>query len=368
MQEHLLDAVLQGLSEDTGDFWIDQSVPVLDNPDPIAFLRAVCAYHPVIIRGAIDHWDALHRWNSSYLVDILGDRTVAVNLTPDGHGDCVKYVDTSWLHLDLEVDASSQSSNEQPTTSNTPTDANNMEPYFVYPAESDMRLSSFFDLLEDRDRSIVPYLSQQNDNVRTSMPELLRDIDSSLLLANAAFDALEPEAINLWIGDERSVSSLHKDHFENMYAVVSGEKTFTLFPPTDAAFLPEGEFPTLRYCLAEDDGEPSMRLGLSSAGCDFPTLRWIHYDPDADCPHHRGSTPVLSSQFAHPLRCTLSAGEVLYIPAMWYHRVSQTCHTVAVNYWYDQRFDFRYVFYQTVKRISAAVEIPISAYEKSSSV
>lgn len=364
----LLDAVLQGLSEDTGDFWIDQSVPVLDNPDPIAFLRAVCAYHPVIIRGAIDHWDALHRWNSSYLVDILGDRTVAVNLTPDGHGDCVKYVDTSWLHLDLEVDASSHSSNEQPTTSNTPTDANNMEPYFVYPAESDMRLSSFFDLLEDRDRSIVPYLSQQNDNVRTSMPELLRDIDSSLLLANAAFDALEPEAINLWIGDERSVSSLHKDHFENMYAVVSGEKTFTLFPPTDAAFLPEGEFPTLRYCLAEDDGEPSMRLGLSSAGCDFPTLRWIHYDPDADCLHHRGSTPVLSSQFAHPLRCTLSAGEVLYIPAMWYHRVSQTCHTVAVNYWYDQRFDFRYVFYQTVKRISAAVEIPLSAYGKSSSV
>jgi jumonji domain-containing protein 7 len=190
------------------------------------------------------------------------------------------------------------------------------------------------------------------------MPELLRDIDSSLLLADTAFDVLEPEAINLWIGDERSVSSLHKDHIENMYAVVSGEQIFTLFPPTDAAFLPEGEFPTLRYYIAEDKGQPSMRLGLSSAGCDYPTLRWIHYDPDADCSHHRGNATVLSSQFAHPLRCTLSAGEVLYIPAMWYHRVSQTCHTVAVNYWYDQRFDFRYVFYQTVKRISAAVEKP----------
>lgn len=347
-----LDAVLQGLSEDTGDFWTEQSVPVLHNPDAIAFLRAVCAYHPVIIRGAIDHWDALRRWNSSYLVDILGDRAVAVNLTPDGHGDCVKFVDTSWLQLDLEVDESSHRSSEQRATSNP------KGPYFVYPAESDMRLSRFFDLLEDRHRSIVPYLSQQNDNVRRSMPELLRDIDSSLLLANNAFDVLEPEAINLWIGDERSVSSLHKDHFENMYAVVSGEKIFTLFPPTDAAFLPEGEFPTLRYYLAEDKGQPSMRLGLSSAGCDFPTLRWIHYDPDADCSHHQGNATVLSPQFAHPLRCTLSAGEVLYIPAMWYHRVSQTCHTVAVNYWYDQRFDFRYVFYQTVKRISAAVEKP----------
>ena len=36
------------------------------------------------------------------------------------------------------------------------------------------------------------------------------------------------------------------------------------------------------------------------------------------------------------------AGQVLYIPAMWYHRVSQSQFTIAVNYWYDQRFDHRY--------------------------
>lgn len=28
-----------------------------------------------------------------------------------------------------------------------------------------------------------------------------------------------PEAVNLWIGDERSVTSWHKDPFENIYAV-----------------------------------------------------------------------------------------------------------------------------------------------------
>jgi len=359
MEKHKLDPILQRLSEDTGDFWTEHSVPVLNNPDAIAFLRAVCIYHPVIIRGAIDHWGALRHWSSSYLVDVLGDRTVAVNLTPDGHGDCVKYVDTSlWLHVDREVAAaSSHKSSEQHVPSDA--DVASMRPYFVYPAESDMRLSSFFELLEDRGRSIVPYLSQQNDNIRASMPELLTDIDPSLPLANAAFDVLEPEAINLWIGDERSVSSLHKDHFENMYAVVSGQKIFTLFPPTDAAFLPESEYPTIRYYL-EDNGQNAMRLGLTSTGCDFPTLRWIHYDPDAACSFHRGSAPELS-HFAHPMRCSLSAGEVLYIPAMWYHRVSQTCRTVAVNYWYDQRFDFRYVFYQMVRRISATEEIPLSA-------
>ena len=38
---------------------------------------------------------------------------------------------------------------------------------------------------------------------------------------------------------------------------------------------------------------------------------------------------------------------------MWYHYVTQTCLTIAVNYWYDQRFDFRYVFYQTVRNIAS---------------
>ena len=33
-----------------------------------------------------------------------------------------------------------------------------------------------------------------------------------------------PEATNLWIGDERSVTSFHHDHYENMYAVLCGTK------------------------------------------------------------------------------------------------------------------------------------------------
>ena len=31
--------------------------------------------------------------------------------------------------------------------------------------------------------------------------------------------------------------------------------------------------------------------------------------------------------------------EMLYLPSLWYHRVTQTRETVAVNYWYDMRFD-----------------------------
>ena len=37
-----------------------------------------------------------------------------------------------------------------------------------------------------------------------------------------------------------SYSSVHKDHYENLYCVVSGAKTFTLLPPTDQPWVPYG--------------------------------------------------------------------------------------------------------------------------------
>lgn len=33
---------------------------------------------------------------------------------------------------------------------------------------------------------------------------------------------------------------MHKDHYENLYCVVSGEKHFILLPPTDRPFIPYG--------------------------------------------------------------------------------------------------------------------------------
>ena len=34
---------------------------------------------------------------------------------------------------------------------------------------------------------------------------------------------------------------MHKDHYENLYCVVSGHKTFTMLPPTDQPFVPYGQ-------------------------------------------------------------------------------------------------------------------------------
>ena len=47
---------------------------------------------------------------------------------------------------------------------------------------------------------------------------------------------------------------------------------------------------------------------------------------------------------------------------MWYHRVSQTCLTISVNYWYEQNFDFRFIFYQTIKRMKDETHYVHKAY------
>lgn len=61
-------------------------------------------------------------------------------------------------------------------------------------------------------------------------------------------------------------------------------------------------------------------------------VNWALWDPDE--PLER-ATPY--SRFVEPLRVTLNEGDMLYLPALWYHKVSQSCGVegfcCAVNYW-----------------------------------
>lgn len=334
------------LSEDTGDFWVDYSIQRLENCNPFQFCKeAYSRYHPVILTGLLDQWPAMEKWQSEdYLINTLDDKPISVNLTLEGRADSIQ----------------SFSFGEE-----------GKKDYFLYPAEVQMTLKEFFHLIhqynpenEEESTPIVPYLSQQNDNLRREFHELLDDINMEFPLAEV-FDNSTPEAINLWIGDERSVSSLHKDPFENFYFVIKGEKTFTLFPPTDVAYLPEKTYPTIRYeaewmsPTEEETGnegeigkgylfEENLKLKslkLTRENCPSETISWIPIDPN-DYFVSNDSTLVSENDWpdyklCHPIVCTVKAGEVLYIPARWYHRVSQTQLTVAVNMWYDQRFDFR---------------------------
>ncbi|KAG8049829.1 hypothetical protein GUJ93_ZPchr0009g938 [Zizania palustris] len=56
-----------------------------------------------------------------------------------------------------------------------------------------------------------------------------------------------------------------------------------------------------------------------------------------------------------PIHCTVRAGEMLYLPSMWFHHVSQSPGpnglTIAVNYWYDMQFDIKYAYFNFLRSI-----------------
>ena len=105
------------------------------------------------------------------------------------------------------------------------------------------------------------YLQSQNGNLYSSVENqssqfepLLEDVPKDIPWASEAlgmkigrsrrnptnisnfssFADMPPDAVNIWIGDDKSITSIHSDPYENIYLVVRGAKHFTLFPPTEA--------------------------------------------------------------------------------------------------------------------------------------
>ena len=99
----------------------------------------------------------------------------------------------------------------------------------------------------------MAYLQQQDDCFRREYGELAADCEAESPWATEAIGS-QPEAVNLWIGNGASDTWFHKDHYENLYVVVAGEKRFLLLPPTDVHRMYVGEYPAARYRLCEVRG------------------------------------------------------------------------------------------------------------------
>ncbi|CAF5055739.1 unnamed protein product, partial [Rotaria socialis] len=75
------------------------------------------------------------------------------------------------------------------------------------------------------------------------------------------FTGQAPDAVNLWIGTSKSISTLHHDPYENLYGVIRGRKHFTLYPPTDFYWLNQKFYKKAHYerynstqKIIDDDG------------------------------------------------------------------------------------------------------------------
>ncbi|CAM9750861.1 unnamed protein product, partial [Phaeothamnion confervicola] len=158
-----MEAAFVHISDDVRSLWAPSSIRRIAWSDicgPEGFHRSfVASSTPVIITGAMDDWRALSEWSIDGLQGKVGDVPVTVNVTPDGHGDCVK--------------PASHGGDELKSVNHTPAGPE----VFVKPEERRMTFSEFAAAMQSpASFAGVPYLSHQNDNLRSELSALEADV------------------------------------------------------------------------------------------------------------------------------------------------------------------------------------------------
>ncbi|KAF4736973.1 hypothetical protein FOZ62_018737, partial [Perkinsus olseni] len=270
---------------------------------PFRFYRDFISQNrPAVITGVtralgIDKVD----WGTA----IDAERKVSVNFTPNGKADAV---------LENKV--------------------------FAKPCEEKIPYGEFWEYITSRreDRG-VPYLSHQNDSLRQEIPELIgKYVPERIEWLDESLET-KVDAVNLWIGDERSHSSTHSDFYENIYCCLKGRKVFNLLPPCFLPQVGEGRFPAATY-HREDDGALELQPEAED-------VVWVLKEAE-DLPEC--------------LTVELEAGDAIYLPSLWLHSATQNCLTVGVNYWYDMDFDVKYCYYSMVRALMPSPALAVKSW------
>ncbi|KAJ4481542.1 Clavaminate synthase-like protein [Lentinula edodes] len=308
-QKHSQQTSLEWLSAEYHDLNGDH-IDILEGPPTaLEFARIVQISRPRLTRQVAPGFQASSlKWSNDYLISKMGSGLISVAVTPNGRADAITLGPNGKL-------------------------------YFAEPAVEKMTMKSLLDNLSDNKCSDgdgvaaeTYYLQSQNGNVYSSsffsgqddsseFEPLRQGIPSDVKWCTEALDK-SPEAVNVWIGDGGSISSIHSaDPYENIYTVVRGQKHFTLLPPTDGWCLDERFYPHATYVRNAGD------LVLHASPEISRPVRWASILN----PHLPGYIPTE----AHPIHISVSENEAIYIPVGWWHHVRQSGITVALNWWYD---------------------------------
>jgi hypothetical protein len=114
----------------------------------------------------------------------------------------------------------------------------------------------------------------------------------------------------IWLGTRSNVSC-HHDTFDNLACVIAGRRRFTLFAPELIGKL---------YVGPIDNTMAGAPVSLA-ASADGPAA---------------GEFPLFEEIRSQALRVELEAGDALYLPKLWWHKVESLAPINGlVNYWWD---------------------------------
>jgi len=144
---------------------------------------------------------------------------------------------------------------------------------------------------------IVYYLQQKT--IDETFPELVEDVEYVNFI-----EAKTIRNTNLWLSQRGSRIPLHFDTFDNLLAQVRGTKRVKLLTPQQTAYLYPG-VDGAEFASKVDPERPDLS--------NYPLFRMAKLHSE----------------------CLLHAGDILYIPAYWWHYVTtESDVSLSLNFWY----------------------------------
>ncbi|KAJ6608620.1 hypothetical protein B0H10DRAFT_2067406 [Mycena sp. CBHHK59/15] len=113
----------------------------------------------------------------------------------------------------------------------------------------------------------------------------------------------EQLVINAWLGPKDTISPAHTDPYYNMYVQVAGTKTVWMAPPSCSEFM--------------------YAQGNTSGVNVFSTDQGDHPKFSEHIAVHGGG-----------MTARLEPGDLLYMPAGWWHAMRANCHSFSVSMWF----------------------------------
>jgi hypothetical protein len=156
-------------------------------------------------------------------------------------------------------------------------------------AMQDMSMREYLDLVATGAQDLPPYLGNLE----------LRELNA-MCYWPAYFDKMGPP--RFWLGPARTVTPLHCDYDDNIFAQIWGTKRIFLAPPHHDEFLYTSEANAILFGSPFDPEAPDFEK--------FPLARQ-----------------------ASMIECIVNPGDLLYVPAGWYHQVRALTFSLSANRW-----------------------------------
>jgi hypothetical protein len=156
-------------------------------------------------------------------------------------------------------------------------------------AMQDMSMLDYLDLVEQGTEGLPPYLGNLE----------LRELNH---FCHWPAYFRKPGPPRFWMGPAGTVTPLHADYDDNLFAQVWGSKRIFLAPPHHDAFLYPREANALLFGSPFDPEAPDFER--------FPLARQ-----------------------ASLIECVVHSGDMLYVPAGWFHQVRSLTFSLSSNRW-----------------------------------